>query len=179
MISSVPATNYLFKGSNWSTRIRCENCSRLRMKILERCQWRHSSVFIVNYEHSSSFVLIVEFEQANVCWVYIEKKSTLEVKIEYIKRYVAIFSVWSKLFNKWHLNLYHHNPTSESVRKIWEGVYFRSWFWLKRCRLWLFKCSKTIQKIIIFLRKKYVWFLQELYFSQWNLFFLNKVTYIK
>ena len=34
---SVPAKNYLFKTSNWSTRINCENCSRLRMKILKRC----------------------------------------------------------------------------------------------------------------------------------------------
>ena len=32
--------------------------------------------------------------------------------------------------------------------------------------LWLIKCSKTIRKIIVFLRKKYVGFLQKLYFSQ-------------
>ena len=29
---------YLSKVSNLSTRIRCENCSRLRMETLERCQ---------------------------------------------------------------------------------------------------------------------------------------------
>ena len=40
--SSVPARNYLFKVSNWNTRIRCENYSRLRMKTLARSQWRHS-----------------------------------------------------------------------------------------------------------------------------------------
>ena len=33
---------YLSEVTNWSTRIRCENCSRLRMKKLERCQWRRS-----------------------------------------------------------------------------------------------------------------------------------------
>ena len=125
VISRVPAMNYLFKVSNWSTRIRCENCSRLRMKTLERCQWRHSSVFIVNCEHISSFVQIAEFEQANVCWVHIENKNTFEDKIGYIMRYVAVFSVWTKFINKWHLNLYHHNPTGKSGRNFCGGVYFR------------------------------------------------------
>ena len=34
----VPPRNYLFKVSYWRTKIRCESCSRLRMKILERFQ---------------------------------------------------------------------------------------------------------------------------------------------
>ena len=63
------------------------------MKTLERCQWRHSTVFIVNCEHFSTFVLIVEFEQANVCWVRIEKTNTFEDKTRYIMRYVEVFSV--------------------------------------------------------------------------------------
>ena len=37
LISSVPARNYLFKVTTWGTRISCENCSRLRIKTLERC----------------------------------------------------------------------------------------------------------------------------------------------
>ena len=135
VISSLPAMNYLFKVSNWSTRIRCENCSRLRMKTLERSQCPHSSVFIVNCKHISSFVLIPEFEQANVCWVHIETKNTSEDKIGYIMRYVGVFSVWTKFINKWYLNLYHHNPTGESVRNFCEGIYIRRWFWLERCRL--------------------------------------------
>ena len=61
------------------------------MKTLERCQWRHSSVFIVNCELISNFVLIVDFEQANVCLVHIEKANTLEDKIGRIMRYVAVF----------------------------------------------------------------------------------------
>ena len=76
----------LFKVSNWSTRIRCENCSRLRIKTLERCWWRHSSVCIVNCEHVSSFVLIIDFEQANVCCVNVKKINTTEDKIRYIMR---------------------------------------------------------------------------------------------
>ena len=50
MIAPAPARNYLFKVSNWSTRIRCENCSKLRMKTIQRCQWRRSNVFSVNCE---------------------------------------------------------------------------------------------------------------------------------
>ena len=61
------------------------------MKILEQCQWRRSSVFIVNYEHISDFVLIVSFKQANFYWIYFEKTSTFDGKIEYIMRYVVVF----------------------------------------------------------------------------------------
>ena len=63
------------------------------MKTLEPCQWRHSSVFIVNREYISSFVLIVEFEQENVCWIRIEMTNTFGDKIGYIMCYVAVFSV--------------------------------------------------------------------------------------
>ena len=70
----------------------CESYSRLRMKTLEQCQWRHSSVVIVNCKHISSFSLIIEFEQANICLVYIEKTNTFEGKIGYLIRYV-VFSV--------------------------------------------------------------------------------------
>ena len=66
-----------------STRIRCENCSRLKRKTLERCQWRCSSVFIVNCEHKLNFFIIVDFEEAIVCWVHIEKTV----------RYVVVFKV--------------------------------------------------------------------------------------
>ena len=66
-----------------------KNCSILRVNALERCQWRCYSVFIVNYEDISNFVLIVEFEQANVSWVYIENTNTFEGKIGYIMSYVV------------------------------------------------------------------------------------------
>ena len=99
------------------------------MKTLEWYHWHHSSVFIVNCEHISSFALIVGFEHSTVCWVHTEK----EDKISYIMYYVTVFSVWTKCINKWHLKLYHHNPTGESVRNFCKGVYFRRWFWLKIC----------------------------------------------
>ena len=64
-----------------------ENCSRLRMKTLEQCQWHHPNVFIVNYEHISNFVLIAHFEQANVCWADLEKTNTFEDKIGCMLQY--------------------------------------------------------------------------------------------
>ena len=60
------------------------------METLERCQWRCFSVYIVNCEHISNFVLIIDFEQAKVCWAYIEKINTFEDNIRYIMRNVAL-----------------------------------------------------------------------------------------
>ena len=121
----------LFDFFFWSTRVRCVNCSRLRMKTVERCQWRRSSVFIVNCEHISNVILIVEFEQANVCWVHF-------AGFKHFWRQDRVYHalccrVWTKFINKEHLNLYLHNPTSKSVRNFCEGIYCRHWFWLKRC----------------------------------------------
>ena len=46
-----PAASYMFKVNNRNIRTRCELCSKLIIKIPERCQWRHSGIFIVNFEH--------------------------------------------------------------------------------------------------------------------------------
>ena len=135
VIPSIPTMNYLSKVSNGSARIRCENCSRLRTKTQERCQWRRSNAYIVNCKHISIFFLFIDFEQANVFWIPIEKINTFEDKIRYIMRYVVVIYVWPKFINKKHLKLYHDNPTGESVRNFCEGVYFKRWFWLKRCGL--------------------------------------------
>ena len=70
--------------------LRCENCSRLRTKTLERYQWRRSSVYLVNCEHISNFFQIIDFEQVKVCWVHIEKINTFEGKIRYIMPYVVV-----------------------------------------------------------------------------------------
>ena len=41
-----------------------------KKKLPEQRHWRHSGVFIVNFEHISDiFVSIVDFEQVNVGWV--------------------------------------------------------------------------------------------------------------
>ena len=59
-VPSVPS-----KVTNWSTRIRCENFSRLRLKTLELCQWRCSSI---------SIVLTVNIYQTSNCWLRTGKR---------------------------------------------------------------------------------------------------------
>ena len=88
MIWSFPAKNCLFRVSNWSTRIRCEICWRLRMKTSELRQWGRSGVFC---EYISHFVQFVHFELENNYWVHIEKTNTLEDKSGYIMLYVEVF----------------------------------------------------------------------------------------
>ena len=36
----------------------CEICSKLTIKTQERCQWRRSDVFMINFEHISHLVLV-------------------------------------------------------------------------------------------------------------------------
>ena len=43
---------YLLKVNNKNTRTRCEICSTLTIKTPKRRDWRRSSVFIVNFEHT-------------------------------------------------------------------------------------------------------------------------------
>ena len=69
------------------------------MKTLERCQWRRSSVYIVNCEHISNFVLIVDFEQGNICWVQIrEQRLGIScITLQYFKREQNLLtnSIWT------------------------------------------------------------------------------------
>ena len=53
-----PARNDLFKVNDRNTRTRCEIGSQLTIKKLERHHWRHSGVFIVNFEPISHLVLV-------------------------------------------------------------------------------------------------------------------------
>ena len=55
---TTPAGIYLLKYNNRNTRRRCEICSNLTLKTPERRHWRHSGVFIVNFEHISHIVLV-------------------------------------------------------------------------------------------------------------------------
>ena len=50
------------------------------------------------------------------------------------------------------MNLYHHNPTGESVRNFCEGVYFRRWFLLERCSShskWPAVCTFALLQILL------------------------------
>ena len=63
----------MFKVNNRSTRKRCEICSKLTTETPERHQGRQPGTFIVNFENISHLffsVSIVDFEQANFCWVF-------------------------------------------------------------------------------------------------------------
>ena len=67
----------MFKVNNRNTRIKCEICSKLTIKPLERRyskliiktperHWRRSGVFIVNFEWRRSGVFIVNFEHISL-----------------------------------------------------------------------------------------------------------------
>ena len=49
--------NFILKVNNRNTRARCEICSKLTIKTPERCYWRRSGVFNVNFKHILHFVL--------------------------------------------------------------------------------------------------------------------------
>ena len=53
----ISAGSHMFKVNSRNTRTRCETCLKLTIKIPERCQWRRSGIFIVNFEHISHLVL--------------------------------------------------------------------------------------------------------------------------
>ena len=60
-----PANIYLFKVTNKNFRKRCEICSKLLLKALERRLWTNFTPF--------SSVCIIDFEQVNVSWEYYKK----------------------------------------------------------------------------------------------------------
>ena len=57
----------LFKISSRNNRTMCEICSKLTRKTPERCHWRRSGVFIVNFKQISHFVCYF------ICWLWTSK----------------------------------------------------------------------------------------------------------
>ena len=57
------------KVTNRNTITRCEICSKLTIKTTERCYWRRSGVFIVNFEHISHLVLVFLMLTLNMYWL--------------------------------------------------------------------------------------------------------------
>ena len=109
------------------------------MRTVEDFEWRHKNE--ANGVILVSLLLTVNKFCSNY-WICTSRRFLgLYWKDKYFWRQDRVYhalccsiSVWTKFINKWHLNLYHHNPTGESVRNICEGVNFRCSFWLKRCR---------------------------------------------
>ena len=65
--------------NNRNTRVKCDICLELTIKIPERCQWCRSGIFIVNFEHVScskfehvSSVSIANFEYVIGRWVQVK-----------------------------------------------------------------------------------------------------------
>ena len=72
ILAHYPANIDLFKANNRNTRQRCKICLELTIKTPARRYWRHSGMFIVNFDHISHFfssVSVVDFEQINVSLV--------------------------------------------------------------------------------------------------------------
>ena len=118
VISSASARIYLFKVNNGITRIRCENCSGLKMKTLEQCQWCHSSVFIANCEHVSNFFLIVDFEELGSYWK--NKHHWRQDRVYAL--FCCILSVNKIPLLTKYLNLYHYKSTCELMRNFTSDV---------------------------------------------------------
>ena len=62
---SIPADIYLLKVNYRNTRTRCEICSNLTIKTLERRHWGFG-VFIVNSEHISDLILVFPLLTSNI-----------------------------------------------------------------------------------------------------------------
>ena len=58
LIHITPTGIFLLNVNNRNTSTRCEICSKLTIKTPERCQWRRSGVFIVNFGHISHLVIV-------------------------------------------------------------------------------------------------------------------------
>ena len=57
---------YLFKANNRNITTKCETCSELTIKTPERRHWRHSGVFIVNFEHILHLALMSQLLTLNM-----------------------------------------------------------------------------------------------------------------
>ena len=57
-VKDISVNIYFFKFNNRNTRKRCEICSKLTINTPERRHWRHSGVFVVNFEHVLHLFLV-------------------------------------------------------------------------------------------------------------------------
>ena len=110
VISFVPARNYLFKVSNLRTRITYESSLILRMSMLK----------IFNVNDVSGVVLVSLLLTVDIFQTFFKFLTLNRQKFAWFK-----LKIQNTFINKLRLNLYHRNPTGESVRNFCEGVCFR------------------------------------------------------
>ena len=87
------ANVYRFKVNNRNPRKRFEIYPKLTMNTLELCQWRLSSVFIVNFLHIPYFFLVfllLTLESLNACREQADTGSNVKIKHDR----VACFQSW-------------------------------------------------------------------------------------
>ena len=85
------------------------------------------------------------------CFGFMLKRQTFLKTISSISCVVYYFKCEQNLLIS-SINLYHHNPIGESVRNFYKGVYFRCWFWLKRCSShskWPAVCTFVFLQILL------------------------------
>ena len=123
------ADTYLLKINNRNTRIKCETCSKLTIKTLEQCHWRHSVIFIVNFEDISPFGLAFLF-------------LTLNLKLPAGYNFIILPMANPKLFLPWHL-ICNSFWWSLCIYKFWNkkeeennrGKLWKNWFISSNVRL--------------------------------------------
>ena len=64
----IPAGIFLLKVNNRNTRKRCEICSKLTIKALERRRCRRHEVFIVNFEQIFTHIFVVQKVNMHLIW---------------------------------------------------------------------------------------------------------------
>ena len=55
----IPTGDCMFKVNKRNSRTRCETCSKLIIKTLERLWCLYCGVFVVNFEHISHLILVL------------------------------------------------------------------------------------------------------------------------
>ena len=82
---TIPTGIYILKVNKRNSRTRCEIFSNSTKKTTERCYWRRSCVFVVNFEHISHFVLVflllILKKYGNVRYIVKFKKLMLFFKV--------------------------------------------------------------------------------------------------
>ena len=114
-------------------------CSKLQLKHMNMV-WK---LFRINNEDNDivlvSLLLTMNiFQTCSKCWLWTSKPLPGSYwKDQHFWRqdrvYHALCCNILKFISKWHLILYLHNLTSESVKNFCEGIYFRLSFCLKNC----------------------------------------------
>ena len=118
--SNYPGGKYMFKVNNRNTRARYKICSKLTIKTPELCQlrqWRHSGVFIDNFEHVITMYSFLLFS-AHLTNTNFRKQHIKAVRdLPTNRREVVLLSFPSLLFNE-HI----YCPCNDLLKSVIESL---------------------------------------------------------